>query len=290
MPFFSVIIPTYNRSSSVKAAIDSVLGQTFRDFEPIVVDDGSTDGTPGIVAEYGDRLHYIVQPNAGVSAARNAGIKASSGGHLAFLDSDDLWLPGKLQAHYEYITSNPRMRIHQTEELWIRNGRRVNPMNKHRKEAGNIFIPSLRLCLVSPSAVVIRRDLLDEAGLFDERLPACEDYDLWLRISMKKKIGLIPEAFVIKHGGHEDQLSRAFWGMDRFRIYSILKLLREHGPDLRAEYRESAIAVAREKSLVLYKGAVKRGKDRFAERLQPVIEALDAKNYSSTDPGILLEE
>jgi glycosyltransferase involved in cell wall biosynthesis len=240
------------------------------------------------MAEYGGRLRCVRQPNAGVSAARNRGILESRGAHLAFLDSDDLWLPEKLAAHRRYIDGNPRMRIHQTDELWIRRGRRVNPMRKHRKEEGDIFIPSLKLCIISPSAVSIRRDLLDETGGFDERLPACEDYDLWLRITRSEPVGFIPQKLTVKHGGHADQLSRLHWGMDRFRIYAIVKLLKEHGSGLREEYRERAVAEALGKCAVLRAGAVKRGRTEFAGDLERVMDGLERRNYSSIDSGILL--
>lgn len=253
----SVIIPTYNRAGFLKEAVDSVLSQEVSDVELIVVDDGSTDGTPDLLARYGDRLRVIRQENAGVSAARNAGLRRAAGDLIALLDSDDLWLPGKLAAQTAFFQANPESVVCQTEELWVRRGRRINPGKRHRKRAGWIFIPSLSLCLVSPSAVMMRRSLLDEVGLFDESLPACEDYDLWLRIACRHPIDLIGTPLIVKRGGHPDQLSAAP-GLDRYRIQSILKLL--EGKSLPSDYQKAAVAVLVEKCRIYANGCFKRGR------------------------------
>lgn len=289
MPYFSVIIPSYNRAGPLRGAIDSVLTQTFRDFEIIVVDDGSTDGTPLIETDYGGSIRYFRQENRGVSAARNLGIAKASSPRITFLDSDDIWLPGALAAHRGFIEQNPLIRLHQTDEKWVRNGRAVNPMKKHEKPEGDIFLPSLRLCLVSPSCACLDRALFDEYGLFDEALPACEDYDLWIRITWREKAGLVREKLTVKHGGHVDQLSRKFWGMDRFRVYSICRLLASRGDEMPAGYREEAARVALEKCIILLEGARRRGRDGFAREAAEVIEWLDRGSRSSRDFGRLLE-
>jgi glycosyltransferase involved in cell wall biosynthesis len=224
-PLISVIIPTFNRAIWVREAVDSVLAQTFQDFELIVVDDGSTDKTRAGLGPYGDRLSTITQARQGVSAARNRGLEMAAGEWLAFLDSDDLWLPQKLETQVDFLNRNPQAEICQTEEIWIRHGRRVNPRKKHRKPSGDIFAPSLSLCLVSPSAVMLKKRLLVEVGSFDRLLPACEDYDLWLRISCRKPVFLVEQPLVIKRGGHPDQLSRCLTSLDRYRIQSLGKLL-----------------------------------------------------------------
>jgi glycosyltransferase involved in cell wall biosynthesis len=225
LPLVSVIIPTYNRSSQVIEAVHSVFEQTFEDFELIVVDDGSCDGTAESFNPYKGRIAYRFQENRGVSAARNQGIRMSRGQWIAFLDSDDLWLPKKLETQFQFFSQNPEALICQTEEVWIRNGRQVNPLKKHQKFSGDIFAPSLLLCLVSPSAVMIKRDLFEQVGCFDEALPACEDYDLWLRISAQFPIYLIDQPLVVKRGGHPDQLSRTTPALDRFRIQALVKIL-----------------------------------------------------------------
>ena len=252
----SVVIPTYNRAWVLEEAIQSVLGQTYRDFELIVVDDGSTDSTEDILARY-PGIIVVRQENKGVSAARNAGVRISSGRYLAFLDSDDLWLPEKLEKQVKFFQENPSTLICQTEEIWIRKGVRVNPGKRHLKASGMIFERSLELCLVSPSAVMMSRKLFDETGGFDENLPACEDYDLWLRITHKHPVHLIKEALVIKRGGHEDQLSRSP-GLDRYRIISLVKII-ESGV-LTKDQHESAVRTLRKKCQIYASGCEKRGR------------------------------
>jgi glycosyltransferase involved in cell wall biosynthesis len=257
-PLISVIIPTFNRAAWVREAVDSVLAQTFQDFELIVVDDGSTDTTGEGLGFYGDRLRTIYQTRQGVSAARNRGLEMAAGEWLAFLDSDDLWLPQKLETQVDFFYRNPQAEICQTEEIWIRNGRRVNPREKHRKPAGDIFAPSLSLCLVSPSAVMLKKRLLQEVGFFDTDLPACEDYDLWLRISCRKPVFLIEEPLVVKRGGHPDQLSRCLPSLDRYRIQSLGKLL-DAGQLTPGQYALAWRELNR-KCRIYGQGCLKRGK------------------------------
>jgi glycosyltransferase involved in cell wall biosynthesis len=255
----SVIIPTYNRARSVCRAIASVLYQTHRLAEIIVVDDGSTDRTFQHVAQFSQLVKYLRHPhNLGVSAARNTGIKASTSALVALLDSDDYWLPTKLSAQVRFFAGHPEAVACQTQEIWIRRGVRVNPKAKHLKPSGDIFEPSLRRCLVSPSAVMLKRSLLDEVGLFDEAFPVCEDYDLWLRVSSRHPIHLIDDALVIKEGGMPDQLSRSRPGLDRYRIQAILKSLTSA-----LLTREQALAALRELSLkcrIYGQGCLRRGR------------------------------
>lgn len=259
MSAVSVVIPTYNRARGVCRAIASVLYQTHRPAEIIVVDDGSTDGTFHTVAQFSRQVQYLKHPrNLGVSAARNTGITASTSSLIALLDSDDYWLPNKLSAQVGFFTRHPEAVACQTQEIWIRRGVRVNPKAKHRKPSGDVFEPSLKRCFVSPSAVMLKRSLLDDVGLFDEAFPVCEDYDLWLRISCRHPIHLIDDALVVKEGGMPDQLSRSRPGMDRFRIQAILKLMT--GARLR---REQALAALQELSLkcrIYGQGCLRRGK------------------------------
>lgn len=258
MPTVSVVIASYNRASLLKEAIDSVLTQDFDDFELIVVDDGSTDDTPELLRSYAN-VCVVRQDRRGVSAARNAGVRRASGEFLAFLDSDDLWLPEKLSAQIAFFKTHPRAVICQTEEIWIRRGVRVNPRRRHRKYSGMIFERSVELCLVSPSAVMLERSLLDKVGWFDESLPACEDYDLWLRIACRFPIHLISTALVIKRGGHPDQLSRVP-GQERFRIYALKKVL-ENPPEggLTQSQRMAAVEALSNKCAIYARGCLKRG-------------------------------
>jgi glycosyltransferase involved in cell wall biosynthesis len=256
-PCISVIIPTYNRCWILKEALDSVLSQEYNDFEIIVVDDGSNDATAALLSSYGDRITSIYQKNSGVSAARNAGILMAKGNYIAFLDSDDMWLPQKLSCQIDFFRSHPEAAICQTDEIWIRNGVRVNPKNRHKKPSGMIFEPSLQLCLVSPSAVMIQKSLFDAIGLFNEAFPACEDYDLWLRIGLYYPIYLIERQMVVKRGGHDDQLSRNP-GLDQYRIQSIVNILEGH--QLTSHRYQAAVDVLKEKCRIYADGCIKRGR------------------------------
>jgi glycosyltransferase involved in cell wall biosynthesis len=269
-PLVSVVIPTYNRAYCLAEAVDSVLAQELRGFELIVVDDGSTDDTPRLLEGYGEAVRTLRRENHGVSAARNAGIAAARAELIAFLDSDDLWLPGKLRRQVEFFTSHPKALICQTEELWVKNGRRVNPGKRHRKRGGMIFEPSLDLCLVSPSAVMARRELFERVGLFDESLPACEDYDLWLRVSCRFPVHLIETPLIVKRGGHADQLSRA-WGLDQFRITAMVQLL--NGDILNEVQRQAARRVLQQKCVVYAGGCRKRGRMAEAGHYEQLAQA-----------------
>ena len=277
-PGLSVIIPTYNRAPLVKEAVASVLAQTWRDFEVLVVDDASRDGTAEALAAFGSRIRLLRSPSRlGVAAARNLGISAARGQWLAFLDSDDLWRPEKLARQMAYLAGLPELVLCQTEETWERQGLKVNQPRSHRKIGGWIFFQSLERCLVSPSAVILHRTVFQEHGGFDEGLPAAEDYDLWLRLSWRYQIGLLPEALVIKRGGRDDQLS-AQWGLDRFRIRALLKLLDDPGlpaPEALAARRTLAhkcaiYAQGCEKRDRLEEAGVYRGLGRQADGLEPI--------------------
>ncbi len=263
----TIIIPTYNRASFLEKAIESVLNQTFTDFELIVVDDGSTDKTAETVNSY-EGVNYIFQENKGVSAARNTGIRAGKGEFIAFLDSDDSWKPEKLEKQLQFHNQNPDYLISQTEEIWIRNGKWANPKKIHRKYHGWIFEKCLPLCIVSPSAVMMKRGLFDKVGLFDESLPACEDYDLWLRISAFYPVALIEEKLIVKQGGHADQLSSTISNLDKYRIKAIEKIL--SCDTLRADYREVALSELKKKCSIYAQGAAKRGRIKEAEDYEKI--------------------
>jgi glycosyltransferase involved in cell wall biosynthesis len=208
-PLISAIIPTFNRAAFLAEAIDSILAQTEKDFELIVVDDGSTDATQELAAAYENRIRYFYQPHAGVSAARNLGIRHAAGKFIAFLDSDDLWLPQKLARQIEWINAHPDIMLCYTDEIWIRRGKRVNQKKIHAKSGGWIYPLCLPRCIISPSSVLMRRELFEIAGVFDEQLPICEDYDLWLRVAAQFEVGLLAKPLIAKRGGHSDQLSHS---------------------------------------------------------------------------------
>jgi glycosyltransferase involved in cell wall biosynthesis len=284
----SVIIPTYNRAQKVSRAILSVLNQTFNDIELIVIDDGSVDETADELARFKDRIVIIRHPeNLGVSAARNSGIKASRSSLIAFLDSDDYWMPEKLETQVRYFSENSDAVVCQTEEIWMRNGIRVNPWNKHLKPSGDIFERSLKLCVVSPSAVMIRRSIFDEIGLFDEEFPVCEDYDLWLRIGCRYPIHLINKYLLVKEGGHLDQLSSMLKGMDRFRIKAMVKLL-EKG--CLSDIQSAAVNLELERKCRIYgNGCIKRGKTEegnYFLQLPDKIKHHDLKDVHPSCPAL----
>lgn len=270
-PFFSVVIPTRDRWPVVQEAVESVLSQTFTSFELIVVDDGSADGTAEKTAERHPHSRIVRLPGKGVSAARNAGVAAARGGWITFLDSDDLWLPQKLEKQKEAIAQDGSIRALFTGEIWERKKRRVNPMKKHAKDApgpGGFFERSCRMCLVSASSIAVRKDVFGEVGLFDESMPVCEDFDMWLRIMARHEIVFMPEKLIVKRnamsGEHrEGQLSNSTWGMDRYRIYALEKLLANG--QIEGTRRRAALDALAEKAAILANGAARRGKADEAE-------------------------
>lgn len=274
MPTVGVVVPVRDRAAMVVEAVASVLAQTHRDFALVVVDDGSTDGSADAVrdamtaAPAGSRV--VRQDARGVAAARNEGAAVVDSAWLAFLDSDDLWLPEKLAVQMAWLEARPSYRIGQTGERWIDDGRHRNPRAWHRKEEW-LFPRCLDRCLVSPSAVVIRRDLWEALGGFDASYPVCEDYELWLRVALREPVGLVDEALVVKRGGHADQLSRSTWGLDRWRVAALVKLLGSGA--LGADERGAVLAVLRAKCAVLANGAARRGRVDEAERYWSIAEA-----------------
>ncbi len=270
----SVIIPTFNRAKLLVEAVRSVADQKDvpEEVEIIVVDDGSTDNTVEALSALAVKMTYIRQEHSGVSKARNLGISMSSGEWIAFLDSDDLWLPGKLHAQMKFFADHPETFVCQTDEIWIRNGRRINARKYHRKPSGYCFPLLLERCLVSPSAVVVHRGVFDLTGLFDESLPACEDYDLWLRIGWRFPIGLIEKPFIVKRGGHPDQLSANIANPDKYRIESIVKLIRT--APLSPEQRCAAEKILEQKRRIYSDGCRKRGNIAEAHRVDSKVKSL----------------
>jgi len=272
----SVIIPTYNRGAMVREAIASVLAQRDIDCELIVVDDGSIDGTEEDLAEHAAAHGYQVIRTAhrGVAAARNRGVAEARSEFVAFLDSDDLWMPSKLARQVDFMRANPHLQISQCGERWRRRGRWVNPGRRHRKRGGDFFVDSLRTCLVSPSAAIMRRDFFCALGGFDETLAACEDYDLWLRVLVENEIGLLDEPLVIRRAGHPDQLSTSIPALDRFRIIALLKILRE--PRFSAQRRDAACEVLIEKCTIYGDGLARRGRSVAARTCYSIANAASA--------------
>lgn len=272
VPFFSIIIPTYNRAHTIQRAVESVFKQTFTDYELIIVDDGSTDKTNEVMNFLVKNkpnhvpIKLLTIENRGVSGARNYGADKSIGAWLAFLDSDDEWLKDKLQKQYDFIQDNPQFELVHGEEIWYRNGKRVNQKNIHKKEGGDIFERCTELCLISPSAVVIDRALFKKLGGFREDFPVCEDYDLWLKITANREVGYIETPLINKYGGHEGQLSQKFKAMDLWRVRSLKWILENE--QLEENKAKKAREVGLKKSEILINGFQKHDNTEHLEETQ----------------------
>ncbi len=279
----SVIIPTYNRSSFLGEAIQSVLDQEFFrahpdfSYEIIVVDDGSTDNTKQVISSFGKRVNYHYQKHKGVSVARNLGLELAQGDYIAFLDSDDLWKKEKIGVQLSFLRAFPQAKVCYTDEVWIRRGIYVNPKKKHQKYSGWIFDKVLPLCLISLSSALFRREVFEEIGKFDENLPACEDYDFGIRLAQKYPVYFLPQALILKRGGHPDQLSRKYWGMDRYRIQALEKaLLLELSSGQQKLVKQEIVKKCR----ILVNGFKKRKKEKEAKKYLFLI-----KKYKTNDNG-----
>lgn len=221
--FFDVIIPTFNRASLLERAITSVLNQSYPFFKLYIIDDGSTDETFQIIEKFhsDERLHYLKQENKGVSAARNLGISHSHHSWVTFLDSDDEWLTDKLQKQRDYILQHPEIKFIHSNEIWIRDQIRVNAPLKFDKSAEGLLERSLETCIISPSTVAIKRELLEYFGGFNEEFKICEDYDLWLKILFREKVGFIEDFLIKKYHGHDNQLSTLDPLMEYYRVLAL---------------------------------------------------------------------
>ena len=272
----SVVIPSYNRGHSLQRALQSVYRQTSPVDEVILVDDGSTDGSATSSATHFPQLLIIQQPQSGVSAARNRGISAASHDWIALLDSDDSWQPHKIEAIRDAAANNPGFVLYHSDETWIRDGVRVNPMHKHRKHGGWIFQQCLPLCAISPSTTVMEKATLQTLGLFDESLPACEDYDLWLRLCHRYPVYFVDQQLVTRYAGHDDQLSRQYPFMDRFRVRALHRLLDSEA--LQDEDFTAARATLLHKLEILLQGARKHGNQAVIEEFEPLQRQWRASN------------
>ena len=266
----SVVIPTFNRIRLVARAIDSVLKQSLNPYEIIVVDDGSDDGTSEMIQNKYKSIKLIQQQNDGVSAARNKGIEHAKGDWIGLLDSDDEWKEKKLENQADRLIKTPEYDFCHTNEIWIRNGVRVNQRKKHEKYGGYIFDKCLDICRISPSSVLFRKNILDHIGWFDSQLPVCEDYDLWLRITSEYRILFIDEPLIIKYGGHDDQLSRSVESIEFFRIKSLENLLDR--TELSTNNRVLAIQMIIKKYNIYLNGLVKRKKQSEAQQIKEKIK------------------
>lgn len=273
-----VVIPTYNRESTIERAIDSVLAQSYKVSDIIVVDDASTDCTMKILDSYKKKIVNVPsQSNRGVSFSRNLGVQHSQCSWIAFLDSDDEWFPSKLDEQVNYIKKHPYLSIMQCNEQWLRNGKSFNKKKHHAKKNAWIFDLCLERCSVSPSGVLMSRDIFNKYLGFDDKLPVCEDYALWLQISRFHIIGLLDKPLLTKYGGHKDQLSVKYEVMDTFRVKALLGILDNEKVDC---YKEKLIAVLSQKIRVLLNGYKKRSNWEQVQYYENVLERIRDMYYT----------
>ncbi len=252
----SVIIPTFNRVAYIGRAINSVINQTHRVKDIIVIDNNSSDNTQEYIKENFPKVKVFAEASRGVSNARNLGIKISKSDWVAFLDSDDEWLPKKIEEQIKLSYQNTNYKLIHTNEIWYKDGKKINQKNKHKKKGGHIFNDSLDMCKISPSSVLCNKKLFQEYGLFNSRFIVCEDYELWLRICSKEEIGFVDKSLIKKYGGHKDQLSFRYWGMDRYRILAMENLL--YRQKLSLTQKKAVVKKIIEKANIILKGAVNR--------------------------------
>ena len=199
----------------------------------------------------------VEEKNQGVSFARNKGILSARNDWIAFLDSDDRWMKKKLELQVnKVISSKKKVLFVHTDEIWIKKDKILNQKKKHKKLEGYIFKNSLNMCIISPSTVLVKKSLLQKSGMFNERLKVCEDYELWLKITSKIPVSLITEPCVIKYGGHSGQLSKKYWGIDRFRVRALEKLLLNY--KLSSVQKKDMMTVLLTKIKIIINGAKKR--------------------------------
>lgn len=258
----SVIIPSFNRIDYLQRSIGSVLKQTYTVNEIILVDNNSNDGTKEFVTNYYPEVKVHNEDKKGVSFARNTGIIKSKNEWIAFLDSDDEWCKKKIEMQInKLLCYGNKYRIIHTDEKWIKNGKYHNQKIKHKKKGGYLFNDSLEFCKISPSSVLMHKSLFEKYGMFDNNLQVCEDYELWLRITSKVLIGFVDEPLLIKYGGHKGQLSKKYWGLDRFRIQALENIILTF--KLNPDQKYWAIKTMLKKIKILSNGAKKRKNYKF---------------------------
>ena len=274
----SVVIPTLNRINTLQRALDSVINQTYKPAEIIVVDNGSSDGTLKFLREQYPKITILTENKIGVSSARNKGIKKSINQWIALLDSDDAWHPRKLEIQTSMLDSaSKEYNLIHTDEVWFRNNKHINQMKKHKKQGGYIFERCLSLCCISPSSVLFKKNILDKVGLFDESLPVCEDYDMWLKICSSEEVLFAQDKLTYKYGGHKDQLSKSYWGMDRFRIKSIENIIKNF--DLTYNQKKQAKKELIKKLKIIINGAFKRNNLSIVNEFSTKLEYWDKVNF-----------
>jgi glycosyltransferase involved in cell wall biosynthesis len=264
----SVIIPTYNRAGLIARAIDSVLVQTFKDFELIIIDDGSKDNTKEAIKPFEGKIKYIYQNNGGISNARNRGIQESSGQYIAFLDSDDYWAPQKLEVQVKILDENPRVGIVYARMPIVNEHGEILGM-KPNGISGKNFQELLRVWGDLPtSSVMTRRECFDRVGVFDNDLPPMEDIDMWLRIAHSYEIYEVEGQTLAYYWRHDHQITQ-----DSIKVY--LGLVKIHAKILKTFEdipRELIVHKLVKNQYTLSRIYYKHG--RFEEAFQHVSQAI----------------
>lgn len=215
MPLVSVIVPTYNSARYVTAAVDSILDQSFKDFEVLVIDDGSTDDTRTVLARYGSPVRYIHQSNRGVSIARNRGIAESTGKYIAFLDADDTWFPAKLERQLDALTQTPGYRLCYTGFRFVDD--QMRSLRDHRPRQFDDALEGLLFhgnIVSSICTVLVERALFDQVGGFDPELSQCADWDMWVRLARTTRF-LVIEDLLVTYRQHATNMSRSVALLER---------------------------------------------------------------------------
>jgi glycosyltransferase involved in cell wall biosynthesis len=232
----SVIIPTYNRAHLIAETILSALEQSLADREIIVVDDGSTDETSEVLRTFEDKVIYIRQANSGPAKARNTGIRMARGKYIAFLDSDDIWLPEKLELQNHTLEHNSHQGLVFTDVMWFSNGQVMVPSlrDKYQLHTGDVFEKLLFDNWIATSSVLVKRECLEEVGGFDEdpQIMFVEDWNLWIRLAKRFKFGMV-DRVLVKRRYHPNRLGLANPERQFKAIFYNLEKLQKIYPELR---------------------------------------------------------
>ncbi len=235
MSEISIIIPAFNSEKYIEEALGTLLAQKCPLKEIIVIDDGSTDGTASLVKRYGERVSYHFQENRGLSAARNAGIRLSTGSYLAFLDADDLYHPEKLEIQKRFLDTHPDVDMVFSDFEYFGGNLLRRPIpDSFKRGEGNLFVDLFKFNCIAIPTVLLRRDCFEKVGFFDEALRAAEDYDFWLRLIKGKKIGYI-DRVLARVRLHPENMSKNADLMRDYEIKVMHKALKDN-PEMQDRY------------------------------------------------------
>lgn len=258
-PPVAVIVPVYGRGLIIRDAIESIFLQDYQgDIEVIVVDDASDNCIRSCLASYMSRIKYFrLDKNSGVSAARNAGISCSTAEYIGFLDSDDIFLPSKITLQIENLSASG-LSISHTNEFWYKKDRFINQGKKHQRYGGKIFAKVLDMCRVSPSSLLVHKDVFKDIGLFDEGLRVCEDYEWTLRCALKYDFCYMEEKLLIKRAITDNSLSASIQNIESIRLNILKSFENKYGASLSdGELLALRAELARKNTIVKVEGGGK---------------------------------